>query len=188
VGKIAVPARTHHTAVVAIPPNEVWESLQAIRREYDRQFRRWMPHVSLLYPFRPEKEFEEAGRAVAQACAGQPPITTVLSEFRYFVHPSGTTTLWLSPEPGDAYVSLQAALQAVFPDCRDQSRSDGGFTPHLSVGQAGLEESAEKLCARLQANWTPVRFVLQDVALIRRDVDTPFDVALRIPLGGQCRN
>jgi 2'-5' RNA ligase len=185
VGKIAVPAKTHHTAVAAIPPNKIWGPIQAIREGHDRQFRRWMPHLTLLYPFRPEREFEAAGRALAATCASQPPVATVLSEFRYFVHPSGKATVWLLPEPEEAYVALQAALQAVFPDCDDQSRFEGGFAPHLSVGQADSEKAAEMLCARLQANWTPLQFVLRDVSVIRREADTPFEVALRIPFGGE---
>ena len=43
--------KTHTTAVVLIPPEEVWEPIQALRRAHDRNFDRWMPHITLLYPF-----------------------------------------------------------------------------------------------------------------------------------------
>ena len=39
--------KTHQSAVVLIPPREVWAPIQAIRREHDRHLRRWMPHVTL---------------------------------------------------------------------------------------------------------------------------------------------
>src|SRR5690242_9503975 len=55
-----MPVKTHHTAVVAIPPPEVWEPLQAIRRQHDRNVHRWMPHITLLYPFMPREHFGEA--------------------------------------------------------------------------------------------------------------------------------
>ena len=55
-------ATTHESAIVLIPPQEVWEPIQAIRRVHDRQVRRWMPHVTLLYPFLP-------GAALAGALA-----------------------------------------------------------------------------------------------------------------------
>lgn len=42
---------THQTAVVVIPPEDVWPSIQAIRREHDRKIRRWMPHITLIEPF-----------------------------------------------------------------------------------------------------------------------------------------
>ena len=53
------PPRSNYAAVVLIPPLEVWEPVQAIRRAHDRQYHRWMPHVTLVYPFRPRRLFEE---------------------------------------------------------------------------------------------------------------------------------
>jgi 2'-5' RNA ligase superfamily len=50
--------KTHQTAVVLIPPEAVWPPIQALRQQYDRHVRRWMPHITLLYPFRPREEFE----------------------------------------------------------------------------------------------------------------------------------
>jgi hypothetical protein len=47
-------SKTHKTAVVIIPPEALWAPIQAVRKEHDRQFRRRMPHISLIYPFRPK--------------------------------------------------------------------------------------------------------------------------------------
>ncbi len=50
-GKSAMSTdKSHHTAVAAIPPQECWAPIQAIRRVHDRQIGRWMPHINLLYP------------------------------------------------------------------------------------------------------------------------------------------
>ena len=53
-------SKTHHTAVAVLPPEEIWEPIQAIRRRHDRQFRRWMPHINLLYPFVPRAQWATA--------------------------------------------------------------------------------------------------------------------------------
>ena len=47
-----MPNKTHTTAVVLIPPESVQPPIQAIRSVHDRNFLRWMPHITLLYPFR----------------------------------------------------------------------------------------------------------------------------------------
>jgi len=65
--------KSHHTAVAALPPPEVWEPIQAIRRVHDRQIGRWMPHINLLYPFVPVGDVEKAVPLLVEACASVPP-------------------------------------------------------------------------------------------------------------------
>ena len=50
-------SRTYSTAVVLVPPQDVWPEIQAIRQQYDRHFDRWMPHITLLYPFRSREDW-----------------------------------------------------------------------------------------------------------------------------------
>ena len=106
-----MPAKTHHTAVAIVPPAEAWEPIQAIRRVHDRQICRWMPHINVLYPFRPRADFPVVLPALAAACAPVAPFAVTLNEFRLFLHGSGRCTLWLAPEPGGELRRLQARLQ-----------------------------------------------------------------------------
>jgi 2'-5' RNA ligase len=175
-------SKTHQTAVAIVPPQEVWAPIQAIREKHDRQFRRWMPHINLLYPFCPPEEFDQILPALVTACAKIAPFVLSLAEFRFFRHSSRKATLWLAPEPTNELVRLQAALQAACPDCDDLSRFAAGFTPHLSVGQARSTEEAQKLADALQAGWQPVRFEMCAVALLRRERDTPFEIERWIAL------
>ena len=63
------PIKVPTSAVVFIPPSEVWGPIQEIRRSHDRQFVRWMPHVTLLYPFWEHNEFAHAQRRLEEAGA-----------------------------------------------------------------------------------------------------------------------
>jgi 2'-5' RNA ligase len=112
-----MPSKTHQTAVAVVPPQEVWEPIQAIRERHDRQFHRWMPHVNLLYPFYLPEQFDEALPRLVDACAKITPFKVTLAEFRFFRHSSRRATLWLAPELKVDLVWLQAALQASCPDC-----------------------------------------------------------------------
>lgn len=177
--------KIHHTAVAIVPPEGLWEPIQAIRREHDRQIHRWMPHINLLYPFRPQDEFAAMTPNLVTACAAVTSFGITLGEFRFFRHGSGRCTLWLAPEPVEVLRELQAALQTVCPDCDDLSRFASDFTPHLSVGQFPSRRDCEQIREQLQASRQPVRFVLTDVAVLTRSAASPLVVERRVALAGE---
>ena len=176
-----MPDKTHQSAAAIVPAEEVWEPIQAIRRRHDRQVRRWMPHINLLYPFRPQEEFPALRLSIAAACTAIKPFAITLAEFRFFRHGSGRCTLWLAPESADQLRCLQAAVQAVFPDCNDLARFPAGFTPHLSVGQFPSSRDCESTWEQLQASWQPITFTVAGVALLARGEDSPFAVERMVP-------
>jgi 2'-5' RNA ligase len=165
---------THQSAVVLVPPPEVWEPIQAIRRVHDRQFRRWMPHVTLLYPFLPRALLAEAVPAAEEALADLPPFQVRLARSDAFRHGGGTVTLWLAPEPKALLAEVQARLLRRFPACDATARFTGGFTPHLSVGQARGEEQLRAFQRELE-RWEPLDFEARAVTLIVREA-APHDV------------
>ncbi len=177
--------KTHTTAVVLIPPEDLWEPIQAIRRLYDRQVRRWMPHITLIYPFRQRQEFDALAGPLEEACGRAEPFDLELTDFRWFSHSRRSFTLWLAPQPRDKLRQLQEALWRVVPDCDDARRHAGGFTPHLSVGQVRDQHQLERLVAELEANWQPIRFGVQQVSLIWRNAppDDVFGVERNVSIG-----
>jgi 2'-5' RNA ligase len=144
-----------------------------------------MPHVTLLYPFYPRERFAEIAPLVEAACRGVEPFEVSLGAFRCFVHGRGrrSATLWLDPRPAKPIVALQRALLERFPDCDAVNRFEGGFTPHLSVGQIRGRGAAKRTIADLQGDWRPITFTVRLVALIHRLGDTPFRVDRAVALG-----
>jgi 2'-5' RNA ligase len=178
------PATTHESAIVLIPPPEVWEPIQAIRRVHDRQVRRWMPHVTLLYPFLPRAALTGALPDAEQALSAVAPFELRLARFEVFSHRGGTFTLWLAPEPKDALAAVQAALVDRFPECDATGRFAGGFTPHLSVGQARGEAELAALRREVEG-WRALAFTARAVSVIVRE-RPPRDVFktfAEVPLG-----
>jgi 2'-5' RNA ligase len=133
--------------------------------------------VNLLYPFLPSAQFAEALPLLHAAIQHVAAFTVTLAEFRFFQHSSGSFTIWLVPEPQTALAHLQTTLQNAFPDYNDLARFAGGFTPHLSVGQARSERECQALLQVCQATWQPLTFSLTAVALLWREANTPFQVA-----------
>ncbi|WP_199315623.1 poly(A) polymerase [Aerosakkonema funiforme] len=171
----------YQSAVVLIPPAEIWPPIQTIRRRFDRRFDRWMPHINLLYGFLPAEYFESAANAIAQALREIKPFAITLENFATFTHHSSCTA-WLRPvaEPRSALHELQSILQQIFPQCNEQStKSSAGFTPHLSVGQF---RTAPAAISQLP-EWHPLTFPVESIALISRQGDEPFQVRYLVELG-----
>ncbi|MEO0967646.1 MAG: poly(A) polymerase [Cyanobacteria bacterium J06639_18] len=172
---------TYRSAIVIIPPEEVLAEIQNIRYLHDARYKRWMPHINLIYGFLPESYFVEAGKIIAPIIANLEPFIVTLDSFQTFTHRKSSTA-WLRPQsqPEEALQELQTALQTLFPQCDEQSKkSKTGFTPHLSVGQ--FSSSAEAF-AKLP-EWEPISFTVSSIALISRRNDEPFEVRQVIPLG-----
>jgi 2'-5' RNA ligase len=160
--------KTHQTAVVFTPPKECWPPIQVIREQHDSHVWRWMPHVTLLYPFRPRSQFDAVEKILKGSLETVQPFEVQLREFFHFHHGREQYTLWLFPEPVESVKKLQAALEQALPDCNDTSGYPQGFTPHLSVGQVQGKNRMRKLKAELQLSWKVLSFPVKEITLLQR--------------------
>lgn len=176
--------KSHKSAIVIIPPQSLWSTIQEIRAKHDDKFRRWMPHITMVYPFRHRRDFNIAAEKLTPVCAQIEPFSIELKTFKYFRHGREKHTMWLAPEPVPQLRTLQSALTSVFPDCDDVQQISGQFTPHLSVGQVQGADNLTKLLTELQSQWQPISFTVNEVNLIWRN-DAPddiFRIGTKVPL------
>jgi 2'-5' RNA ligase len=183
-----VAALTYTTAIVVIPPEESWAAIQAIRQQHDRKYRRWMPHITMVYPFRPMDDFPMLHEPLAAAVARLPAFDVTLAEFKTFRH-RRDNTIWLKPEPHEPLVELHEVL---WKTCLGGPGSSGGgrFQPHLSVGRVQGKDKMLRLVEELQTAWKPVKFRVDRVSIIwrREPPDDVFRVAEEIPLAHEFVN
>jgi 2'-5' RNA ligase len=177
--------KTHTTALVLIPPEDLWQPIQALRKQHDRNVRRWMPHITLLYPFAPPAAFADLVPGLGAACTNATPFTITLTHFGAFAHGQRGATIFLVPEPAEPLVALQTRLWEVVPAYDDTRRHRNGFTPHLSVGQTRGGAEARALVETLSAQWQPLTFTASAVQLIWRSKppDDTFRVAHSLLVG-----
>ena len=178
--------KTHNTAIVVIPPEDVWGPIQAIRQEYDSKIKRWMPHIALIYPFGPESDFGRAADELAPVCRAFPPFDITLATFRMFNHGKGYHTIWLAPEPKEPLLDLHAKVWTALSQQDDFGPGTERFEPHLSVGRARGTANAVKLLEGLQADWMPIRFPVLAIHLISRGNrrDSTFRIVKSLSLQG----
>jgi 2'-5' RNA ligase len=160
--------KVYTSAVVIIPPIELWSSIQAIRAKYDCQINRWMPHITLLYPFIPEEELDMIKEAFVPVCHNCATFEVVLKEFDYFHHGKEYYTIWIRPFPSKLIIELQQSLLELVPDCNDVNLHNTGFVPHLSLCQINGKNQMLSLLEEIRKNWTEIRFLLHQIYFITR--------------------
>jgi len=177
-------SKVYTSAVVIIPPEEKWVLIQEIRKKYDRQINRWMPHINLLYPFVPEDQFNKYKRKITAVCNEIQPFEIIFREFKYFPHKHQNFTMWLLPEPSNLIIKLQSQLLEIFPDCNDVNKHKGGFTPHLSVGQKKGRSLLNSTLKELHSQWNDLKFNLKSIFFISRESGgiSKYQVIKEIPL------
>ncbi|UCD02044.1 MAG: 2'-5' RNA ligase family protein [Promethearchaeota archaeon] len=176
--------KVYTSAVVIIPPVEKWAPIQEIRKIHDRQINRWMPHITLLYPFRPEDDYPPLEREFSEKCISIKPFKIKLKQFNYFNHGRQRYTLWLNPEPIDVISNFQATILKIVPDCNDVNKYKNGFRPHLSVGQIKGKSNLMEIKKNLQERWKEITFLLNEIFFISREKSkaSRFEIKKRIQL------
>jgi 2'-5' RNA ligase len=152
---LKLPAHlTYKTAIALLPPSSITSPIEVVRSVHDKNFKRWPPHINLIYPFlaSPLETSDSNAHRLSQAIqarlekatSGVRPFQTSLNADPpgTFTHSKTSKTVWLGPLPDDNVKQLQAALQAEFAECDSDQRA---FTPHLSIGQARTDKVAEQL-------------------------------------------
>ncbi|KZF22178.1 hypothetical protein L228DRAFT_268663 [Xylona heveae TC161] len=113
----ALPSHlSYKSALVLLPPASITPPIQSLRRVHDRNFRRWPPHINLIYPFlaQPSAQLESNILPRLQKTAQCIPRFTVnLSKISHFRHGPKSATIYLAT--GDASQSSSNACFHAIP-------------------------------------------------------------------------
>jgi len=177
-------SKVYTSAVVIIPPKEKWKPIQEIRQLYDRNINRWMPHITLLYPFRPKNSYSKIEDRFSEKCSHINSFELSLNSFKLFNHGHQNYTIWLDPKPNESIITLQAEILQIVPDCNDVNKHKKGFTPHLSLGQIKEKKKLLKVINELQSSWIQLEFLVKAIFFITREKSkiAKFEIEKQFPL------
>ena len=173
------------SAVVIIPDASLFPAIQTIRRQFDRTYDRWPPHINFLYPF--VSEAHDDYRAVAasiQSSIEAHHITAFKTAFnkepKQFRH-KRSTTVWLEPTATSQMQALYKVLHELFSTITSPS-----FQPHLTLGTFNKPSDANRYigewkCDEVSVGWHK-EFSVSHLHIIDRADDQPFTIRRSIPL------
>ena len=162
----------HTTALCAIPTFSpaLAAFVDEFRREHDKAYKRWPPHINLMYPFVTRSSITQAAATLAPALK-QPPFALRFLRCGFFEHSKKSMTLYLEPVDCTDLEVLHAAAMACFPDLPPPARA---FVPHLTLGQFRSLEAVLQAKRQFERQMAVCECELRELMIIARDGNEPF--------------
>ena len=124
-------------------------------------------HITLLFPFLPPQQLDEALLAELQHLfRSYPAFSYKLTHVARFPE-----ALYLTPEPAQPFITLIKALMTRYPECRPYDGKYLELIPHLTVAQAEKPTHLDRIEAKVIQfckSELPLRLQAREVALVVR--------------------
>jgi len=173
----------NYSVCVIMPPRELWAPFISIKKNHMNPNikRPPYPHITLCAPFVHPKFYNDAKNKL-RVLKNIEPFEICFANFDLFKN-NYSTTLYLAPESEVEINLLYKELIATLPWNIVQKQNN--FEPHIGVGFfKGKKNDAEFLQKKYQADWTPLKFTVQEIYFLRRrSQDSPWEIEEIVPLG-----
>ena len=174
----------NYSVCVIMPPRELWAPFISIKKNHMNPNikRPPYPHITLCAPFVHPKFYKDAKNKLRDVLKNIEPFEICEANFDLFKN-NYSTTLYLAPESEVEINLLYKELIATLPWNIVQKQNN--FEPHIGVGFfKGKKNDAEFLQKKYQADWTPLKFTVQEIYFLRRrSQDSPWEIEEIVPLG-----
>ena len=174
----------NYSVCVIMPPRELWAPFISIKKNHmnPKIKRPPYPHITLCAPFVHPKFYKDAKNKLRDVLKNIEPFEICFANFDLFKN-NYSTTLYLAPESEVEINLLYKKLIATLPWNIVQKQNN--FEPHIGVGFfKGKKNDAEFLQKKYQADWTPLKFTVQEIYFLRRrSQDSPWEIEEIVPIG-----
>lgn len=170
------------TALTLVIPEQFHDEINTIRKEYDRAFPRWAPHINFCFPFLSCDKFDDVVNKLQPVLKSFGSFELNMTELGYFKQ-GKNVTVNLRPEDDTKLKELFNLIKKTMPNL--ESKHDE-FNPHMTLAQFKKGELDTRM-TELQ-EWLKDKkftFVVDHICILQRsktDNDVPFSVARKIML------
>lgn len=170
------------TALTIVIPEEFHNKINTIRKEHDRAYARWMPHINLMFPFVNKNQFNEIKEKLSNSLKDIEKFEMDLCEIGYFKQ-GKKATVHIKPRDDSMLQKLFSIVRKTLPDIPLKHDT---FTPHLTIGQFPKGTIEEKIKELKEWLGDGIKFTLDSIYLINRhetDKSVPFIINKKVLLG-----
>ena len=169
------------TALTLIVPENCWDKINTIRKEYDNAYSRWDPHINLIFPFVSVDMFDEYYDRLQPALGGFGPIDLHFNKIGFFSQKGqATVNLQLSDDK-----DLQELFKIITKTIPEVKPKHPEFHPHLTIGQFKKSELDAKLKELTAWLGDGIKVTIDSIYMINRsktDNTVPFSINKTISL------
>ncbi|CAG7566524.1 unnamed protein product [Fusarium equiseti] len=160
---------SHETALCAIPPQELWSSVDNLRNLYDKAYAAWPPHINIIYPFVRPEVLEQAAQ-ILQGNEIEHHPQVVLDTADSFNH-KHHNTIFLGQSSKQNVKQLSDLKNHVSHVLgQPQHATEENFTPHMTIGQSEDAEAAPHHFLLEKARLlTPIKWEVKEVSILVRE-------------------
>jgi 2'-5' RNA ligase/endonuclease/exonuclease/phosphatase family metal-dependent hydrolase len=176
------------TALAIVVPARLQSEVNALRKVHDKAYRRWVPHINILYPFVETSRLREA-LALLKSHLADEQLQTIrieVDDVGVFRHRKNAT-VFLKPSKAseDALQRFRSLLTAALGCEESDGTHDGEFRPHLTIGQASLLGGLiEKLVTKAE-NVEGFGWNIRSLAVMKRESSGEMKIIEEIAIGDQ---
>ena len=169
------------TALTLIVPESCWDKINAIRKEHDAAYYRWVPHINLNFPFVPVELFPAYHEKLQAALMGFGTIDLHFDKIGFF-NQKGTATVNLQLSDDKDLQRLFKIIRNTIPEVKPKHPE---FHPHLTIGQFKKTELDAKLKELNTWLGDGIKVTVDSIYMINRsktDNTVPFSINRTISL------
>lgn len=173
------------TALAIVVPYSHSGDIDALRSVHDKAFRKWPPHLNILYPFVDPEHLESALKILGQKLREQPEkLQITLNDVDAFRH-RYNATIFMKPhdETQERLVRLRNVLVQGLGRRESEGTVDGEFRPHLSIGQVSLQENAVDALLEKAGRLEMLSWECTSLTVLKRKSSGDMEEIAELPLG-----
>jgi 2'-5' RNA ligase len=164
------------TALTLVIPEKFHDLINIIRKEHDRAYPRWMPHINFIFPFVSEDKFKEIRQKLIPEISSFGAFEIELNEVGYFKQ-GKNVTMHFKPTDSRQIKALFNTIKTALPDIEIKHDE---FNAHVTIGQFKNSEFADKLKEyQLWLKENPIKFTVNQIYILQRsktDNNLPFEI------------